>query len=416
MGNIVIDNQQNHYTDATPGYTFAANGDTVTILAGVLVGSKQHDGVSGPSNYSGDTLINNGNILSGFGIGVGFYGDNAHIFNNASGQIVANFSGIGLGGDHQSLVNHGKVFGLGVSGVTTSNAGHLSVTNDGDIYGVQSGINLFFSPDGGTITNAGAGLIRSDNDGIYVHTHPGLTTIINNGASATIRGTDYSIHTVSDGGIRLTNDGKLIGGVLCAADNEVDTVINRGSIIGNVTLGSGVDSYTGAGTVSGFVLGQSHNDVLTGGAAADRLDGGTDQDMLTGYIGNDILRGGLGNDKLLGGQGRDTLTGGANVDFFIFNTSPNTATNRDILTDFSHADDTLQFENAVFTKLGGPGMLNAQFLRLGAAPLDANDYLIYNKATGVLTYDVNGNGAGGAQQVAVLTTMPTLALGDFVVI
>ena len=93
-----------------------------------------------------------------------------------------------------------------------------------------------------------------------------------------------------------------------------------------------------------------------------------------------------------------------------------TATNRDVISDFSHADDTLQFDNAVFTKLGGAGLLNAQFLRQGAATLDANDYLIYNQATGVLTYDVNGNGAGGAQQVAVLTTKPVLALGDFVVI
>jgi Ca2+-binding RTX toxin-like protein len=62
--------------------------------------------------------------------------------------------------------------------------------------------------------------------------------------------------------------------------------------------------------------------------------------------------------------------------------------------------------------------LNPGFFRAGAAALDANDYVIYNKATGVLSYDSNGNLAGGSVQVAVLTnaTKPTLDASDFVVI
>jgi len=131
------------------------------------------------------------------------------------------------------------------------------------------------------------------------------------------------------------------------------------------------------------------------------------------------LSGGNGNDRLLGGLGNDTMTGGLNNDIFVFNTAPNTATNRDIVTDFNHVNDVFHFENAVFTKLGaGVHGLNPAFFRVGATALDGNDYIIYNKATGVLSYDSNGNLAGGSVQVAVLTnaTKPTLDASDFVVI
>jgi hypothetical protein len=39
-----------------------------------------------------------------------------------------------------------------------------------------------------------------------------------------------------------------------------------------------------------------------------------------------------------------------------------------------------------------------------------------NKATGAPFYDANGNGAGGAIQIATLTSKPTLTASDFVVI
>ena len=50
------------------------------------------------------------------------------------------------------------------------------------------------------------------------------------------------------------------------------------------------------------------------------------------------------------------------------------------------------------------------------APADANDYVVYNKATGNLFYDFNGNGAGGATLLATLTGKPTLTASDFVAI
>ena len=87
------------------------------------------------------------------------------------------------------------------------------------------------------------------------------------------------------------------------------------------------------------------------------------------------------------------------------------------ITDFNHVADTFRLENAVFTKLGaGVHPLNPAFFRVGAAALDANDFIVYNQATGILSYDVNGNAAGGAAAFALLTTRPVLAANDFAVI
>jgi serralysin len=140
---------------------------------------------------------------------------------------------------------------------------------------------------------------------------------------------------------------------------------------------------------------------------------------LTGGSGNDTLTGGAGADKLNGGLGNDILTGGAGNDAFMFTTAPNAATNRDTITDFANAtgnNDIIHLDNAVFTKLGVAGALNGAFFRAGTAALDANDYVVYNKTTGILSYDSNGNAAGGAIQVAVLTTKPVLTAADFAVI
>jgi Ca2+-binding RTX toxin-like protein len=62
------------------------------------------------------------------------------------------------------------------------------------------------------------------------------------------------------------------------------------------------------------------------------------------------------------------------------------------------------------------GALNPLFFKAAAVAADANDFIVYNKATGALIYDANGYGAGGAIQFATLTNRPVLTAPDFVVI
>jgi Ca2+-binding RTX toxin-like protein len=246
-----------------------------------------------------------------------------------------------------------------------------------------------------------------------------------------------------DGSERLvvTNTGVIKSGNIAFASNgsAIDHVANSGLMIGFVSLGGGGDVYSGAaGHLIGKLLAGAGNDVAVGGIDNDWFEGGTENDSLAGNAGrdrllgqdgNDTLNGGLGDDFLLdGGKGNDTLsggpgwdylTGGLNNDFFVFNTALNASTNRDIITDFSHVDDAFKLENAVFTKLGvgaGVHMLNPAFFRAGPKALDGNDYLVYDKANGGLSYDNDGSGAHAAIAFAVLANKPALAANDFVVI
>ena len=193
-------------------------------------------------------------------------------------------------------------------------------------------------------------------------------------------------------------------------DNALDTVDETGgsgfdTIVSNINFSLSPSAHF-IGTVERLVLtgtaligvGSALNNVLVGSASANNLNGLGGNDTLTGGFGNDILTGGTGNDVI------------------VFNTALSGAANRDIVKDFSHVDDTFQLENAIFTKLTAAGPLSPAFFRAGAVALDANDHIVYNQANGVLAYDVNGNGAGGATAFAVLVNKPALAANDFVVI
>ena len=129
-----------------------------------------------------------------------------------------------------------------------------------------------------------------------------------------------------------------------------------------------------------------------------------------------MVVGGAGNNVLNGMGGNDTLTGGAGQDTFAFSTALNATTNVDTITDFVVADDTISLENAIFTKLTTTGTLNAAWFKIiGTAALDSNDYILYDKTTGALSYDADGSGAGQAVRIAVLGTNLALTNADFVV-
>ncbi|NIX76636.1 PD40 domain-containing protein [Microvirga terricola] len=162
-------------------------------------------------------------------------------------------------------------------------------------------------------------------------------------------------------------------------------------------------------------------DTLTGGSGKDALTGDAFANILKGAAGNDTLKGLAGNDQLWGGAGNDVLTGGTGKDIFVFDTKPNKKTNFDRITDFSVKDDTIWLDDAVFKKLGKgtvakPGKLNKAFFTVGDAAKDKNDYLIYNKKTGVLSYDADGSGAGKAVEIAILKKGLAITAADFFVI
>jgi Ca2+-binding RTX toxin-like protein len=189
----------------------------------------------------------------------------------------------------------------------------------------------------------------------------------------------------------------------------------------------GIDTITS--TISRSIAGYATVDNLTllnvaaaltgtGNNLANAISGNNFNNTLLGGIGNDVIRGWNGADVLTGGHGIDTLIGGAQSDFFVLNAPLNIA-NRDVITDYSNVagnNDTFRLENAVMTQLGGAGALAANKFFAGAAAHDADDRIVYNKASGAVYYDSNGNAAGGSTLLAVISNKPTLTSADFVVI
>jgi Ca2+-binding RTX toxin-like protein len=258
-------------------------------------------------------------------------------------------------------------------------------------------------------------------------------------------------------------EGLLLGGT-SALNGTGNTVANM--ITGN--------------TKNNTLSGGGGNDTLTGGEGNDRLDGGSGNDKLDGSSGADSMSGGSGNDSykiqnsgdmvaeladggtdsvsstisytlsaevekltltgtsnlsgtgnglhntlvgnasnniLRGSTGNDTVTGGAGLDVFRFSSALNASTNVDSLLDLNVADDRLELENSVFTKLTVPGVLSSSNFRANTSGTasDSNDYVLYETDTGKLFYDADGSGAGSKVWVATLSNLAVLTHADIFV-
>ncbi len=198
------------------------------------------------------------------------------------------------------------------------------------------------------------------------------------------------------------------------------------------TLGANLENLSLIGTAAINGIGNALNNVVIGNAAAnilrgqggnDTLDGAGGNDVVRGVDGDDTVSGGLGNDHLFGeagddilngGLGRDVLIGGLDNDIFRFNVAPVIA-NTDKIVDFVVVDDVIQLENAVFTGLTA-GTLNATQFFKGTAAHDSDDRIIYNPTAGTLTFDTNGNAAGGATVFATINKNLAMTSADFFVI
>lgn len=167
------------------------------------------------------------------------------------------------------------------------------------------------------------------------------------------------------------------------------------------------------------ITGTVYDDRITTGSGNDTLSGGAGNDTLTGGAGRDMLFGGAGNDLLYGGAGADILNGGLGSDAFIFNTRPagDGMAEMDIVQDYTRAD-LVVFDNAVFAALGPNGWLAAHMFKVVGygGVVDADDRLIYNAQTGVLTYDANGSGTGGRVAVADFAGNPQLTADHIFII
>jgi serralysin len=188
----------------------------------------------------------------------------------------------------------------------------------------------------------------------------------------------------------------------------------------------GKDTITARGAINSVVIDLraatlANGDPNAGGFISKHINVAGGFTIAKGAVIEDAI-GGFGSDYLIGNSAVNKLTGGSGRDFFVFTTTPNKRTNKDTITDFKVRDDTIWLENSIFRKLGSkgtedkPAKLKAAFFKIGDKATDKNDYVIYNKKTGVLSYDADGSGRGRAIEFAVIKKNLALKYDDFAVI
>ncbi|MCC0808953.1 hypothetical protein FPV16_22580 [Methylobacterium sp. W2] len=294
--------------------------------------------------------------------------------------------------------------------------------------------------------NTGNDVYRFSDD---VDANRGYTTIWDTGGSDTIA---YDGSSAAKIDLRAATLKAEIGGGGWLSTSE--------TLTGGVTIANGVSIETARGG--------SGDDILIGNDGANRLDGGQGSDRMSGGLGNDtyvtdgldtieeaagsgtdrvlssashrlgtyvenlkllgtealdgignaranVITGNGSSNMLTGGAGNDVLTGGAGEDTFLFRTKAGTA-NTDHIRDFSLADDVIALSANVFAGLTAGPLSEASFKDVASGSLDADDRVLYDRDTGLLSYDADGSGAGTALAIAVIDTKAALTFADVLVV
>ncbi|MGM4913574.1 hypothetical protein [Rhizobium sp. 768_B6_N1_8] len=135
-----------------------------------------------------------------------------------------------------------------------------------------------------------------------------------------------------------------------------------------------------------------------------RLSGSTEVDGIGNALGN-LITGNAQSNTIAGAGGNDSLYGGGGADTFYF--SEMGATNKDSIWDFSE-DDKIALSQSIFAGLDANGdhiLDQSAFVvvsKLGALATGAGPQIIYNSASGIVSYDADGSGEKAAQDIAFI--------------
>jgi len=217
-------------------------------------------------------------------------------------------------------------------------------------------------------------------------------------------------NNILDGGAGndLLNGGAGIDTMIGGLGNDT-FVVNHLSDLVTEKSGEGTDKVNSSVT---YILPANVENLTLTSTLVINGTGNGQANKIIGNSANNQLNGGAGNDTLDGGAGTNILIGGAGKDIFKFIT----ANHADTITDYDVTDDTIQLDNAIFTALTATGTVADGQFKVGAQAVDANDFIIYNSATGKLLYDIDGNGAGAMVQIATVGVGLAMTNADIVVI
>ncbi|MFB2552545.1 M10 family metallopeptidase C-terminal domain-containing protein [Ensifer soli] len=325
-------------------------------------------------------------------------------------EASVSFSLVGQAVENLTLTGTAAIDATGNSGRNTLRGNAAANTLDGgtqaDVMRGGAGDDLYIVDHAGDRVfesrNEGTDLVRASvsfslvGQAIENLTLTGRAAIDATGNSAANTLVGNAAANTLDGGIHADVMRGGAGNDIYIVDHAGDRVFenrNEGTDLVRASVrfslvGQAIENLTLTGTAAVDATGNSAANRIVGNAAANRLDGLT---------------------------GPDTLTGGDGEDVFAFSTAPG-GSNVDRITDFSVIDDVIQLSRAVFRTLAAGPLATGWFKDVSKAALDADDRIVYDGLTGVLSYDVDGIGDTVARHFAVFDGRPTLTAADFVVV
>ena len=308
-------NNTGDITAGLDGIEVRAN-NQIIVGAGAGIAAGRY-GISATS--TGNTITNSGTITTSGATGddaIRAAANSATITNAAGGAINAVTDGIdarsGTAGSLQALTNAGSI-AAGQDGIRALDFN--TVTNTGTIAAGLDGAELRAN---NQIVNETGATIGGNRDGLRL---TGAGNIVTN--RGTITGTTGAGLTVTGtNGVNLVNDGTISGATgSVISGTGIDTVVNRGTLNGNIALNSGNDTVANFGAINGDVSLGAGTDRLTlnqSSVLIGNADGGTGTDTMildgsgnyAGTIQNfeTLTKTGLGAWRLTGGPSFATAT------------------------------------------------------------------------------------------------------------
>jgi VCBS repeat-containing protein len=268
-----------------------------------------------------------------------------------------------------------------------------------------------------TAVGSGASGVLVRDEGTTTVTNVGASDVDSGSAILSLTGQDAARFELKNGVLKFKSAADFEAPNDAGANNVYKVTIvatDSGSLSRSQDLTVTVKNVVGntvSGNNSDNLLDKSHR--ISGGKFTT-----AEEDKIDGKRGDDTIKAGDGNDTLIGGLGNDTLAGGNGIDRFVFNSKLGTS-NFDTITDFKHNVDLIALDDAIFKAIGLSLSAGEFYAKAGATRAhDANDRVIYDKSTGRLYYDTDGNKSGGAAAVhfATLSTKPVIDAGDFLVV
>jgi Ca2+-binding RTX toxin-like protein len=397
-------------------YSLGAGNDTV-------IGGSSYEAMDG-----GDGIDTVSYQLSGIGVSVSLSAGGGGV-NDSQSDTWVNFENV-IGSNFKDSLTGDK----GANYISGGHGNDLLIGLDGnDTLDGGSGVDEFQGGDGSDLM-----FVDDANDYVREHSYStGTDTVV---ASVSYDGGTGAVEVLQAAAgfapIELTGNEythTLIG-------NEGSNVLKsngRGSIMQG---GGGNDVYfvdnagdqivdTGGADIvyatTSFTLGANSgiDQVIATGNVAF-LNGNGFDNILLGTSGKNAMNGGAGNDKIYGKGGTDVLTGGSGTDWFVFDTKLSKS-NTDTIKDFKIKTDKVALDNALFSsnkaffskiKKGTPEKpvsLSKSFFTIGERAKDKDDYVVYNKKSGILYYDKDGSGSGAMVEIAKFSNKAVLSYKDF---